>query len=61
VGLGLPVTVATGFIEKLSIAIPWKNLQSHPTKVQIDGFYMLIVPKNGTVSFFIKKDFLNQF
>ncbi|CAF4843948.1 unnamed protein product, partial [Rotaria sp. Silwood1] len=46
VGLGLPVTVATGFIEKLSIAIPWKNLQSHPTKVQLDGFYMLIVPKN---------------
>ncbi|CAF3445520.1 unnamed protein product [Rotaria socialis] len=46
IGFGVPVTVAAGFIEKLSIIIPWKNLRSHRTIVNIDGFYMLIVPKN---------------
>ncbi|CAF4740907.1 unnamed protein product [Rotaria magnacalcarata] len=45
--LSLPVTVATGLIDKLTLVIPWKNLYSIPTKVHIDGFYMLIVPKNG--------------
>ncbi|CAF2808695.1 unnamed protein product [Rotaria sp. Silwood2] len=45
--LSLPVTVATGCLEKFTLIIPWKNLYSMPTKVQIDGFYMLIVPKNG--------------
>ncbi|CAF2072620.1 unnamed protein product [Rotaria magnacalcarata] len=44
--LSLPVTVATGLIDKLTLVIPWKNLYSIPTKVHIDGFYMLIVPKN---------------
>ncbi len=34
-------------LEKLSIVIPWKNLRSNPTKVHLDGLYMLIVPKNG--------------
>ncbi|CAF2148160.1 unnamed protein product [Rotaria magnacalcarata] len=46
IGFGVPVTVAAGFIEKLSIVIPWKNLRSHRTTVNIDGFYVLIVPKN---------------
>ncbi|CAF3407571.1 unnamed protein product [Rotaria socialis] len=44
--LSLPVTVATGLIDKLTLVIPWKNLYSMPTKVHINGFYMLIVPKN---------------
>ncbi|CAF1307539.1 unnamed protein product [Rotaria sp. Silwood1] len=44
--LSLPVTVATGCIEKLVLIIPWKNLYRIPTKVQINGFYMLIVPKD---------------
>ncbi|CAF0860696.1 unnamed protein product [Rotaria sordida] len=44
--LSLPVTVAIGYLEKLTLIIPWKNLYSIPTKVQINGLYMLIVPKN---------------
>ncbi|CAF0957019.1 unnamed protein product [Adineta steineri] len=46
VGFGIPVTVVVGFIEKLSIVIPWKNLRSNPTKVYLDGLYVLVVPKN---------------
>ncbi|CAF0868513.1 unnamed protein product [Adineta ricciae] len=46
IGFGIPVTVVVGFIEKLSIVIPWKNLHSNPTKVYLNGLYMLIVPKN---------------
>lgn len=34
-------------LEKLTLTIPWKHLYTHPTKVSIDGLFMLIVPKNG--------------
>lgn len=33
--------------EKLTLTIPWTSLYTDPTKVSIDGLYMLIVPKNG--------------
>ncbi|CAF1105334.1 unnamed protein product [Rotaria sp. Silwood1] len=41
----LPVTVATGHLQKLSLHIPWKQLYTHPTEVVIDGFYLLLTPK----------------
>ncbi|CAF0769951.1 unnamed protein product [Rotaria sordida] len=44
--LNLPVTVAVGYLEKLALTIPWRNLHTHSTKVHIDGLYILIVPKN---------------
>ena len=34
-------------LERLTLVIPWKNIKAHPTKVLIDGLYMLVVPKNG--------------
>ncbi|CAF4789073.1 unnamed protein product, partial [Rotaria sp. Silwood1] len=44
--LNLPVAVAVGYLEKLSLTIPWMNLHSNSTKVHVDGLYILIVPKN---------------
>lgn len=29
------------------MTISWRNPSKHPTKIFIDGLYMLIVPKNG--------------
>ncbi len=33
------------YLEKLSIHIPWTHLYSQPTKIQLDGFYLLVSPK----------------
>ncbi|CAF3740023.1 unnamed protein product, partial [Rotaria sordida] len=41
----LPVTVAAGHLHKLSLHIPWKHLYIHPTKITIDGVYLLLTPK----------------
>ncbi|CAF1201535.1 unnamed protein product [Rotaria sordida] len=41
----LPVTVAVGHLQKLSLHIPWKQLYTHPTKITIDGLYLLLTPK----------------
>ncbi|UJR32361.1 hypothetical protein I4U23_019824 [Adineta vaga] len=56
VDLSLPVTVAVGYLEKLKLIIPWKNLYHNPTKVSIDGLYMLIVPKNE-----VRRDFTGYY
>ncbi|CAF1448566.1 unnamed protein product [Adineta ricciae] len=56
VDLSLPVTVAVGYIENLTLIIPWKNLYHHPTKVSIDGLYMLVVPKNE-----VRRDFTGYY
>ncbi len=34
-------------IEKLTLNIPWMSLGANPTRVDIAGLYILIVPKNG--------------
>ncbi|CAF1170061.1 unnamed protein product [Rotaria sordida] len=41
----LPVTVATGHLQKLSLHIPWNHLYSHSTEVVIDGLYLLLTPR----------------
>lgn len=40
------------WLDKLTMIISWRNPSKHPTKIFIDGFYMLIVPKNGKTIFF---------
>jgi len=39
------------YLEKLSIHIPWTHLYSQPTKIQLDGFYLLVSPKTGFILF----------
>ncbi|CAF4184305.1 unnamed protein product, partial [Adineta steineri] len=56
VDLSLPVTVAVGYLEKLILTISWTNLYNNPTKVFIDGLYMLIVPKNE-----VRRDFTEYY
>jgi len=34
----------------LKIHIPWTHLYSHPTKIEVDGFYLLLSPKTGLLN-----------
>ncbi|CAF3418854.1 unnamed protein product [Rotaria sp. Silwood1] len=43
--LHLPVTVTIGYLRKLTLQVPWKNLYTHPTKLTIDGLYVHVIPK----------------
>ncbi|CAF1260195.1 unnamed protein product [Adineta steineri] len=43
--LNLPVTISTGYLQKLTLQIPWTNLYTHSTKVTIDGLFVLVIPK----------------
>ncbi|CAF4443214.1 unnamed protein product, partial [Adineta steineri] len=42
--LNLPVTISIGYLQKLTLQVPWTNLYTHPTKATIDGLYLLVVP-----------------
>ncbi|CAF1212266.1 unnamed protein product [Rotaria magnacalcarata] len=53
--LNLPVTVSLGYLEKLTLQVPWSNLYVNPTKVTIDGLYLLVVPKTE-VEYDAKRD-----
>ncbi|CAF4025677.1 unnamed protein product, partial [Rotaria magnacalcarata] len=43
--LDLPLTIIVGHLKKLTLQVPWKNLYTHPTKLTIDGLYVLVIPK----------------
>ncbi|CAF3386362.1 unnamed protein product [Rotaria sp. Silwood1] len=43
--LNLPVTISIGYLQKLTLQVPWKNLYTYPTKATIDGLFLLVVPK----------------
>ncbi|CAF1256037.1 unnamed protein product [Rotaria sordida] len=43
--LNLPITITIGYLKKLALQIPWKNLYTHPTKLTIDGLYVHVIPK----------------
>ncbi|CAF4382656.1 unnamed protein product, partial [Adineta steineri] len=47
--LNIPVEIITGFIEKLTIHIPWKHFYTHPTKISIHGFYLLLKTRTEIV------------
>lgn len=36
------------FVEKLKIHIPWKHLYSHPTKIELDGLYIVLTSQTGS-------------
>ncbi|CAF4497379.1 unnamed protein product [Rotaria socialis] len=43
--LDLPLTIIVGHLKKLTLQVPWKNLYTHPTKLTIDGLYLLVIPR----------------
>jgi vacuolar protein sorting-associated protein 13A/C len=53
--LNLPVTISIGYLQKLVLQVPWKNLYTHPTKATIDGLYLLVIPKTE-VEYDAKRD-----
>lgn len=44
--LKLPVSVINGYINTLTVSIPWASLASQPVKIFIDGVYLLLGPLN---------------
>ncbi|XP_028969113.1 vacuolar protein sorting-associated protein 13 [Galendromus occidentalis] len=46
--LNLPFQVTYGFIKKLTLKIPWKDLYGAPVVASIDGVYAVIVPSTST-------------
>ncbi|EDW71988.1 uncharacterized protein Dwil_GK10679 [Drosophila willistoni] len=45
--LDLPVQLVYGYLGKLVLKIPWKNLYSQPVIVDIDSLYVLVSPNNN--------------
>ncbi|UJR24150.1 hypothetical protein I4U23_027116, partial [Adineta vaga] len=41
----LPFDIQTGYLEKLKIHLPWKQLYTHPTKIEIRGLYLQLKAK----------------
>ena len=42
-----PLLLSTaGFIEKLTIKIPWTQLTKEPIIIEVDGLYLLAVPSS---------------
>ncbi|TDG48268.1 hypothetical protein AWZ03_005223 [Drosophila navojoa] len=44
--MDLPVQLVYGYLGKLVLKIPWKNLYSQPVIADIDGLYVLVTPNN---------------
>lgn len=40
--LNLPISVKRGSLKTLSLHIPWRSLESKPTRITIDGIYALV-------------------
>ncbi|CAF1398617.1 unnamed protein product [Adineta ricciae] len=45
----LPIRIKTGYLEQLTIHIPWKHLHVHPTRISVQGFYVLLEPKTDII------------
>lgn len=45
--LDLPFRVAYGHIDKLTLKIPWQSLYSTTYTADVEGIYVIIVPKSG--------------
>eukprot|EP01133_Synstelium_polycarpum_P011523 gene11523-13446_t len=43
--INLPITVKKGFLGRLELRVPWKDLKSKPVIVNIDNVYALAVPQ----------------
>ncbi|CAF3978777.1 unnamed protein product [Adineta steineri] len=58
--LDLPFNVATSYLHELSMHIPWQHIHTHPTKVHIDGVYLLLTPKTD-IKYDRERDEQNQY
>jgi vacuolar protein sorting-associated protein 13A/C len=46
--MGLPIYIKSGYIGKLTLQMPWKNLTSKPSICQIEDVFIVIAPKANT-------------
>ncbi|MFH4979972.1 hypothetical protein AB6A40_006681 [Gnathostoma spinigerum] len=47
--LDLPIKLKFGYLSKLVLKIPWKNLYAEPVTADIEGFHLIVVPNKGVV------------
>jgi hypothetical protein len=48
-GMGLPVSVLGGSVQRLRISVPWKNLGSEPIRLELEGLELLLAPPESHV------------
>jgi len=46
--LDLPIRIFGGYLEKLRLKIPWKNLYTAPVIADVDGVYILVGPATAS-------------
>ncbi|EGG20963.1 vacuolar protein sorting-associated protein 13 family protein [Cavenderia fasciculata] len=49
--INLPITVKKGFLGRLELRVPWKDLKSKPVIVNIDNIYALAVPQTQSFKY----------
>ncbi|EGC37154.1 hypothetical protein DICPUDRAFT_94146 [Dictyostelium purpureum] len=49
--INLPISVKKGFLGKLDLKVPWKDLKSKPVVVHIDHIYALAVPETQSYKY----------
>ena len=47
--LDLPVKLKFGYLSKLVLKIPWKNLYTEPVIANIEGLHIVVVPNKGSI------------
>ncbi|EFA79338.1 hypothetical protein PPL_07756 [Heterostelium album PN500] len=49
--INLPITVKKGFLGRLELKVPWKDLKSKPVIVNIDSIFALAVPQTANYKY----------
>ncbi|GAM18638.1 hypothetical protein SAMD00019534_018130 [Acytostelium subglobosum LB1] len=49
--INLPISVVKGFLGKLELHVPWKDLRSKPVIVEIESIYALAVPTSSNYKY----------
>lgn len=65
-GLDLPIKIKAGFLSKLFLSVPWRNLGSQPGIIRIEKIFVLVGPASvasvrsawGKLYFFLERDSL---
>ncbi|KAM9977730.1 hypothetical protein ACTFIR_011602 [Dictyostelium discoideum] len=58
--INLPITVKKGFLGKLDLKVPWKDLKSKPVIINIDCIYALAVPQTQNYKYDEKEEAKKQ-
>lgn len=46
-GLDLPIRLKFGHVKRIVLKVPWHHIYVQPTKIEIEGVYLILVPNQG--------------